>query len=82
MNTKRIELGDTAKDHGCERITLQPQKLDKDGKLRETQTFDVDQCSLVKKAVRRTPMSERLRALANTGGPRPEPVQRRDPTGR
>ena len=45
---KRIELGDTAKDsitgfsgvviattfwlHGCERLTLQPQKLDKDGK--------------------------------------------------
>ena len=64
---EEIELGDVAKDdvtgfqgavmaitrwlHGCDRIVIQPQDLDKDGKVKETQVFDRLQMTLVKKNV-------------------------------
>lgn len=79
-----IELGDVAKDTitgfegvvvartqwliGCDRLTLQPQKL-KDGKPLDPITFDEPQCNLVK--AKAAPRGSRT-----TGGPRPEPVRR------
>ena len=79
-----INLGDRAKDkvtgfsgiviakttwlHGCERITIQPEKLDKEGKVKETQTFDYNQVEVVKSSVvKATPVVERQKA---PGGPR------------
>lgn len=81
---KEPKLGDLAKDsvtgfkgvvvaccewlHGCARLTLQPQELDKDGKPRETQTFDSLQLVVVKeKAV--AAQQIRTGAAAATGGP-------------
>lgn len=82
MSNGDIELGDKVKDtisgfvgiavaitewlHGCKRITVQPDKLDPNGKPIESQTFDAPQLGLIKsKAV---PMGRR-----DTGGPRDEP---------
>lgn len=80
----RIELGDVARDtitgfqgvviadtkwlHGCRRLTLQPQTLDKDGKVQESMTFDEPQLAKVTAAV--------AAGTGNTGGPRPEPRRR------
>jgi len=63
---KKVKLGDNVKDsvsgfegvivsehtylHGCVRMTLQP-KVDKDGKLPSTGTFDLPQLKIVKKEV-------------------------------
>jgi hypothetical protein len=87
-----INLGDKARDqvtgfegvcvartvwlHGCVRITLQPQSLDKDGKMQEAVTFDELQVDLVERAtVKATPEVKRP---TSTGGPRPEPQRRKD----
>lgn len=80
----RIELGDKVKDtitgfagvviaktqwlHGCERITIQPEKLH-EGKPVETQSFDEPQLEVVKK-------KKIQEGQHNTGGPRPEPQRR------
>jgi len=85
-----IKLGDRARDvvtgfegvavartqwlNGCVRISLQPEKLDKEGKVRESQSFDVEQLEVVGKPVK---IPGR-----NTGGPRPEPARRPDVSGR
>jgi hypothetical protein len=77
-----IGLGDKAKDmisgytgivvavtqwlHGCRRLTLQTQGLDKDGKPIECQSFDWSQVELVESTPQPVPVVE-------TGGPRPEP---------
>lgn len=79
--TKEIKLGDVAKDtitgftgvvicvskwlHGCRRFTLQPQQLDKDGRVLASASFDEPQIVLV------TPQA--AAGTSNTGGPRPEP---------
>ena len=71
MSFKPIQLGDRVKDpvsgavgiavsttvylHGCIRIGVQPEKTDKDGKLRDPQYFDQSQLVVVKVAVH-TPM--------------------------
>jgi hypothetical protein len=91
MSTHQIELGDEAKDsitgfsgvvvaittwlNGCRRIAIQPKKLDKDGKPRDNQTFDVEQVVLVKAA--KKPEAALLRKV---GGPFPSPVRAADPT--
>jgi hypothetical protein len=80
-----IELGDIAKDsitgfegtvvcwstwlNGCSRLTLQPRKM-RLGKPVEPETFDELQLVLVAKG--------NLKALRETGGPRPEPVRAKD----
>jgi hypothetical protein len=48
--------------NGCVRIGVQPRKLSKEGKIRETETIDEDELVLVKKAVMSLPM-------ASPGGP-------------
>lgn len=82
-----IELGDVAKDnitgftgvlvaktiwlHGCVRLTLQPQTLNKDGKVIESDTFDEQRVVLVKKV--------KAAGTVDTGGPRPAPTRERTP---
>ena len=89
-STKTIRLGDLVKDqvtgytgvvvarteylNGCVRLLIQPQKLDKDGKSREPEAYDIEQCVLVKDAVVKRPEKE------PTGGPRPAVPARRDAT--
>lgn len=79
---KPIGLGDRVKDplsgfsgiiesittwlHGCIRVGVRPEKLDKDGKPRECQHFDQSQLVLVKRRVH-NPM-----VLAVTDAPAPE----------
>lgn len=76
----KINLGDYCKDtitgfkgvvvciskwlHGCERITIQPNKM-KDGKPIEQQTFDAPQLKVLRKNASLT--------TSDNGGPRPEP---------
>ena len=85
--SEEIELGDVAKDdvtgfqgavvaitrwlHGCDRIVIQPQDLDKDGKVKETQVFDRNQMSLVKKNVVAVTAPKPLATIQrkSTGGP-------------
>jgi hypothetical protein len=78
-----IELGDKVKDtvtgytgiavartrwlHGCDRIAVQPQELDKDNKVQEPQTFDEKQLDLVKPGVVRTETEASLKK--KNGGP-------------
>lgn len=84
-----IRLGDEAKDsitgfqgtvvadttwlNGCRRLVLQPKKLDKDGKPRPSETFDVEQLILVKQAERNKPQKVDP-PLRKVGGPNPAPV--------
>jgi len=84
MDMKPIHLGDVARDevtgfegvviaetkwlNGCLRLTLQPQKLDKQGKPYETQTFDIEQLKLIK--------AKNKPAHRPVGGPMPDPVRR------
>jgi hypothetical protein len=87
-----IELGDEVRDtitgfagvvigltqwlHGCRRITVQPREL-KDGKPIEAMSFDEPQLEVVKAANTPEPVKQER---ARTGGPRPEPQRRTDPT--
>ncbi len=54
--------------NGCERVTIQPQKLKGDGSLNENYTFDVDQVEILKR-------NDRNEFRNNTGGPYPEPTR-------
>jgi hypothetical protein len=88
----KISLGDRAKDSitgfegivvartewlsGCDRLTLQPEKLDKEGGVKLTQTFDETQL-IVTKAGAVKPM--RVSSVEKPGGPRPEPVRQSTP---
>lgn len=60
-----IVIGKTVWLHGCTRITVQPDKLDKDGKIREAQTFDEPQLVVVK-------AKKAKEGSHKKGGPRPE----------
>lgn len=78
-----IELGDKVKDpvtgfvgiavakttwlHGCNRISVQPQDLNKDGAPRDAQVFDEMQLTIIKKAVIK---STNAYSAPKTGGPR------------
>lgn len=82
-----IQLGDKAKDlvtgftgiciartqwlNGCTRIVLQSEKLDKEGKPNDGQTFDEPQLALVKSAVVPAPATNS--PARRTGGPIPAP---------
>ena len=77
----KVQLGDVAKDtitgftgvvvartewlHGCERLTLQPQTLNKDGEPIESKSFDEPQIELVK--------AKAHKGTSDGGGPRAEP---------
>lgn len=83
-----VELGDKVKDtvsgfegiaiartewlHGCTRVTVQPDKVDKDGKVRETHTFDEPQLVVLKPKKIAT-------GRRDTGGPMPTPQQKPEP---
>lgn len=85
------ELGDLVKDvytafkgtviaktawlNGCVRVTVQPEDLDKDDKIREMQAFDIQQVEVLKK---RPPVIA-AHAQAPHGGPHDEPKRPRDP---
>ena len=60
-----IAVGKTLWLHGCNRITIQPEGLQKDGKMYETASFDEPQLVVIKKAVKKE--GDHV-----TGGPRPE----------
>lgn len=83
-----VQLGDKAKDqvtgfegicvartewlNGCVRVTLQSDKLDKEGKPQEGQTFDEPQLVVTKaKKVQCGPR--------DTGGPKPTPTRQSGP---
>ena len=79
-----IQLGDKVKDtvtgfkgiavaitqwlNGCDRVTVQPQGLKKDGSVYDTYCFDVTQIEYCGRAKVKT--GER-----DTGGPRPSPAK-------
>jgi hypothetical protein len=89
-----IELGDLAKDritgfegvvygittwlNGCQRITLAPRALGEHGRLPSTETFDIEQVELVKKAVVTTAKGQRAEVARRkeSGGPMPNVPQR------
>lgn len=79
----KVNLGDQAKDkvtgfegvvvavttwlNGCQRFTVQPQKLDKDGKIRESQCFDDHQLEVTKRnVVTPHPTTEQQQAASAT----------------
>ena len=57
-----IVIANTEWFNGCVRVTVQSQKLAKDGKVADNQTFDIEQLELVKAAA--VPVKRRP-----TGGP-------------
>ncbi len=65
-----IAIARTQWMYGCERITIKPDKVDKDGKTIEAETFDEPQVVLVRAEATR-PDPER----SGRGGPRPEPTR-------
>lgn len=85
---RHYELGDTAKDritnftgmvvartdwiNGCVRYTLQPRELDKDNKIQDAQTFDVEQLVLVEEAT----YEKEAILPARSGGPMPSTPRR------
>ncbi len=54
--------------NGCVRITLKPTELDKDGKVRETETFDIEEIEVI-------PQKATAPAGRSTGGPMPDVPQ-------
>lgn len=85
-----VQLGDRAKDqvtgfegicvartewlNGCVRVTLQSEKLDKDGKPQDGQTFDEPQLVITKS--RKVVVQD----TRSSGGPAPTPVRTKNPT--
>lgn len=55
--------------HGCDRIVIQPDKLDKDGKVQPNESFDEPQVIVLQ-------AGKIKRGNKNTGGPRPTPMQK------
>lgn len=93
---KQIELGDVVKDlisgfqgvaiccstwlNGCQRWTIQPESMTKEGACKPAETFDAQQLEVVKKyKVASVPVSAPL--SARPGGPRPSPRRSVDPKG-
>jgi hypothetical protein len=87
--TAKPALGDLAKDkisgftgivtartewlNKCVRVQLSPDKLQKDGTVIDSQTFDEEQVEVIKQAAIKVNKQQ-------TGGDRPGPVQRSGPT--
>lgn len=70
-----IATGRTEWLYGCVRITIEPDKLDKDGKCIPSEWFDEQRVELVtEKAPTVSPESD-----ARAGGPQDDDSQRRDP---
>lgn len=83
MTKIKVELGDLVKDivtgfkgvavgrttwlHGCDRISVQPQGVNKEGKTYDVQSFDEPQLEIVKKAKQKDKPENH-----STGGPRAE----------
>ena len=83
----KINLGDKVKDtvtgftgiavgrtiwlYGCERITVQPEGLNKEGKTFESQSFDEPQLTVLKS-------KSKKEGNHKTGGPRPLVYQKED----
>lgn len=81
----KINLGDKVKDsvtgftgivvgrttwlHGCDRLIVQPEGINKEGKIYDNNSFDEPQLVLVKKA--KTKEGDH-----STGGPRETPIQK------
>ena len=92
-NKKPIGLGDKARDiisgfsgiviartswlYGCDRITIQSDKLDKDGKPGESYSFDEQQVELIRANAVKHP--EPGAVEARPGGPRREPARASTP---
>ncbi|MDP2410393.1 MAG: hypothetical protein Q8M26_08910 [Pseudolabrys sp.] len=88
MASSNIKLGDKVKDtisgftgivtgefkylNGCVRLQLDPDKLDKDGKVQDGRIFDIEQLALVKAGVHAV--------KSPSGGPRDNPAQRSNPS--
>lgn len=83
MKTEKIQLGDLVRDtvsgfkgiavgrttwmFGCDRITVHPQGLTKEGKTFETMSFDEPSLEVLKKAKKKDVPENHT-----TGGPKPE----------
>jgi hypothetical protein len=65
-----IAIGRTTWLHGCDRITVQPTGLTKEGKVFEAQSFDEPQLEIIGKKVKKE-------GNHRTGGPRPEVFQKK-----
>jgi hypothetical protein len=77
-----VVIGITQWMYGCRRISVQPQEL-KDGKPIEHVGFDEPQLVLLERGAFKpiaTTAPIELADLRRTGGPRPEPSRRLDPT--
>jgi len=68
-----IATGRTTWLHGCDRITIEPDHLDKDGKILEGQWFDEKRVELVE--VKPVPVSKDS-PTAKPGGPQNDPPSR------
>ena len=71
-----IAIARTSWLHGCDRITIQPDKTDKDGKPLDAMTFDEQQVELVKAQ----PVKVSQHASNAPGGPRRDPGRSRSPS--
>lgn len=65
--------------YGCARISIQPEKLGKDGKVQEAQAFDEPQIELIKPAAFKTHI-EKPSPAAKPGGPQKLPPPRATPS--
>lgn len=72
-----IAIGETRWLVGCLRITVQPQELDKDGKQKDAASFDEPQLEVLATPAK-TKVVVQNEAARKTGGPRPEPMRRKD----
>ncbi len=94
MTERRIDLGDRVKDsisgfegiltcrleylHGCVRVSVQPETLDKDGKPQEDHVFDEAQVELIEASARPGAGTQRNMPRPPGGPDRGEVVQPRD----
>lgn len=67
---KGIAIGRTTWMFGCDRITVHPQGITKEGKTFDTQSFDEPSLVVIKKA---KPVLKDKPENHETGGPRAEP---------
>jgi hypothetical protein len=58
--------------NGCQRLSIQPHTLTKEGKPKDIETFDIQQLKVLKKAKKAETPQQEL-----PGGPRPSPVRGR-----
>lgn len=86
MTQPRVQLGDLCRHlitgftgiciartewlNGCWRVNLQPEKLDKDGKIQDTICFDEPEVAVVKAAKVKTLANAEPVGSKTTGGPR------------